>query len=148
MFVFSQKKLENREYATANDFASDVRLVFENCYIYNNPTTDVVRMCKQVQVKMLFDEQNETKIIFSKKQSIRKYSKRNSANYRQNRRTKRAKALRRRRRQPREFAVRRKSRAPTTVCRPTKCLQKKVYVRTNKPYNNFNIFKVKLINLA
>jgi len=44
-----KKKLENREYATPEEFASDVRLVFSNCYLYNRPETDVVAMCKKVE---------------------------------------------------------------------------------------------------
>lgn len=44
-----KKKLDNREYATADEFASDVRLIFSNCYLYNGPQTDVVAMCKKVE---------------------------------------------------------------------------------------------------
>jgi len=44
-----KKKLENREYATPDEFAIDVRLVFSNCYLYNSPQTDVVSMCKKVE---------------------------------------------------------------------------------------------------
>ncbi|CAF1407075.1 unnamed protein product [Rotaria sp. Silwood1] len=44
-----KKKLENREYASANEFATDVRLIFSNCYLYNGPQTDVVAMCKKVE---------------------------------------------------------------------------------------------------
>jgi hypothetical protein len=45
-----KKKLENREYATTDEFATDVRLIFSNCYLYNAPQTDVVAMCKKVEV--------------------------------------------------------------------------------------------------
>jgi hypothetical protein len=45
-----KKKLENREYATPDEFAADVRLIFSNCYLYNGPNTDVVAMCKKVEV--------------------------------------------------------------------------------------------------
>jgi hypothetical protein len=44
-----KKKLENREYATPDEFAADVRLIFSNCYLYNGPNTDVVAMCKKVE---------------------------------------------------------------------------------------------------
>jgi hypothetical protein len=44
-----KKKLENREYATPDEFATDVRLIFSNCYLYNGPNTDVVAMCKKVE---------------------------------------------------------------------------------------------------
>ncbi|UJR31272.1 hypothetical protein I4U23_018772 [Adineta vaga] len=45
----AKKKLENREYATPDEFATDVRLIFSNCYLYNGPHTDVVAMCKKVE---------------------------------------------------------------------------------------------------
>ncbi|CAF1932643.1 unnamed protein product [Rotaria magnacalcarata] len=44
-----KRKLENREYANADEFATDVRLIFSNCYLYNGPQTDVVAMCKKVE---------------------------------------------------------------------------------------------------
>ena len=47
-FAF-QKKLETRDYATPDEFATDVRLIFSNCYLYNGPNTDVVAMCKKVE---------------------------------------------------------------------------------------------------
>ena len=46
----SQKKLEDREYHSATEFATDVRLMFTNCYKYNPPEHDVVKMCMKVQV--------------------------------------------------------------------------------------------------
>ncbi|EDQ92572.1 uncharacterized protein MONBRDRAFT_13985 [Monosiga brevicollis MX1] len=39
-------KLEEGEYETRDDFAHDVRLVFANCYTYNPPGSDVVKMAK------------------------------------------------------------------------------------------------------
>jgi len=50
-----KKKLENREYATPDEFATDARLVFNNCYLYNGPHTDVVAMCKKVE--QMFEDQ-------------------------------------------------------------------------------------------
>ncbi|CAM4812301.1 unnamed protein product [Rotaria magnacalcarata] len=44
-----RRKLDNREYATPEEFATDVRLIFSNCYLYNGPNTDVVAMCKKVE---------------------------------------------------------------------------------------------------
>lgn len=44
-----KKKLENREYSTPDEVATDVRLIFSNCYLYNGPNTDVVVMCKKVE---------------------------------------------------------------------------------------------------
>ena len=46
----SQKKLEDRDYHNATEFATDVRLMFTNCYKYNPPEHDVVKMCMKVQV--------------------------------------------------------------------------------------------------
>jgi len=43
-------KMEAREYATAQEFCNDVRLIFLNCYRYNQPDTDVVAMAKKLQV--------------------------------------------------------------------------------------------------
>uniref|UniRef100_A0A1B6EN04 Bromo domain-containing protein n=2 Tax=Cuerna arida TaxID=1464854 RepID=A0A1B6EN04_9HEMI len=42
-------KMDNREYRTALEFASDVRLIFTNCYKYNPPDHDVVKMGKTLQ---------------------------------------------------------------------------------------------------
>ncbi|XP_045188552.1 bromodomain-containing protein 3-like isoform X3 [Mercenaria mercenaria] len=44
-----KNKLENRQYASAQDFAEDVRLIFTNCYRYNPPDSDVVMMAKKLQ---------------------------------------------------------------------------------------------------
>ena len=51
LFLFvSQKKLEDRDYSNSSEFAADVRLMFTNCYKYNPPEHDVVKMCMKVQV--------------------------------------------------------------------------------------------------
>ncbi len=42
--------MENREYNSANEFASDVRLIFTNCYKYNPTDHDVVAMARKLQV--------------------------------------------------------------------------------------------------
>ncbi|GAB6021940.1 hypothetical protein CHUAL_006101 [Chamberlinius hualienensis] len=42
-------KMENRDYKTATEFASDVRLIFTNCYKYNPPDHDVVAMARKLQ---------------------------------------------------------------------------------------------------
>ncbi|XP_053987784.1 homeotic protein female sterile-like isoform X5 [Hylaeus volcanicus] len=42
-------KMDNREYKTAQEFASDVRLIFTNCYKYNPPDHDVVAMARKLQ---------------------------------------------------------------------------------------------------
>lgn len=43
-------KMDNGEYRAATEFAADVRLIFTNCYRYNQPDTNVVYMAKQLQV--------------------------------------------------------------------------------------------------
>lgn len=48
--VFSQKKMVEREYMDAQDFAADFRLMFSNCYKYNPPTHEVVIMARKLQV--------------------------------------------------------------------------------------------------
>jgi len=42
-------KMDNREYSNANEFASDIRLIFTNCYKYNPPDHDVVSMARKLQ---------------------------------------------------------------------------------------------------
>lgn len=45
-----QRKVDGREYRDAQQFASDVRLMFSNCYKYNPPDHDVVSMARKLQV--------------------------------------------------------------------------------------------------
>ncbi|KAM4595691.1 bromodomain-containing protein 4-like isoform 1-T2 [Fundulus diaphanus] len=44
-----KKKLDNRQYRDAQEFAADVRLMFSNCYKYNPPDHDVVSMAHKLQ---------------------------------------------------------------------------------------------------
>lgn len=44
-----RRKLDNREYLNADQFESDVRLVFTNCFSYNAPDTDIVQMAKALE---------------------------------------------------------------------------------------------------
>uniref|UniRef100_A0A3Q2XQ35 Bromodomain-containing protein 2 n=1 Tax=Hippocampus comes TaxID=109280 RepID=A0A3Q2XQ35_HIPCM len=44
-----KKKMEQREYAFAKEFAADVRLMFSNCYKYNPPAHEVVYMARKLQ---------------------------------------------------------------------------------------------------
>ncbi|XP_071980792.1 bromodomain-containing protein 2 isoform X1 [Engystomops pustulosus] len=44
-----KKKMENREFHDAQEFAADVRLMFSNCYKYNPPDHDVVAMARKLQ---------------------------------------------------------------------------------------------------
>ena len=43
--------MENRDYDNANEFSSDIRLIFTNCYKYNPPDHDVVGMARKLQVE-------------------------------------------------------------------------------------------------
>ncbi|KAG7488247.1 hypothetical protein MATL_G00032380 [Megalops atlanticus] len=44
-----RKKMDNREYKDVQEFASDFRLMFFNCYKYNPPSHEVVAMAKKLQ---------------------------------------------------------------------------------------------------
>ncbi|KAM9266858.1 bromodomain-containing protein 2 [Cariama cristata] len=44
-----KRKMENRDYHDAQEFAADVRLMFSNCYKYNPPDHDVVAMARKLQ---------------------------------------------------------------------------------------------------
>ncbi|XP_075342344.1 bromodomain testis-specific protein [Odontesthes bonariensis] len=44
-----RKKMAQREYAHAKEFAADVRLMFSNCYRYNPPSHEVVYMARKLQ---------------------------------------------------------------------------------------------------
>ena len=48
--IVLQSKLEKREYETPSQFAADVRVIFTNCYKYNPPDHDVVKMARKLQV--------------------------------------------------------------------------------------------------
>uniref|UniRef100_A0A8C5D668 Uncharacterized protein n=1 Tax=Gouania willdenowi TaxID=441366 RepID=A0A8C5D668_GOUWI len=44
-----KKKMDQQEYANAEDFCADVRLMFSNCYRYNSPSHEVVSMAIKLQ---------------------------------------------------------------------------------------------------
>jgi len=44
-----KNKIENREYRSPAEFATDMRLIFTNCYKYNPPEHDVVAMARKLQ---------------------------------------------------------------------------------------------------
>ncbi|XP_055522078.1 bromodomain-containing protein 2-like isoform X1 [Leucoraja erinacea] len=44
-----KRKMDEREYQDAQEFAADVRLMFSNCYKYNPPDHDVVAMARKLQ---------------------------------------------------------------------------------------------------
>jgi bromodomain-containing factor 1 len=43
------KKLENGDYETAEEFQSDIRLIFSNCYTFNPPGSPVFNFCTQLE---------------------------------------------------------------------------------------------------
>lgn len=45
-----KQKMENREYRRPEEFATDIRLIFKNCFRYNPPEHDVVGMAKKLMV--------------------------------------------------------------------------------------------------
>ncbi|CAG8782315.1 16725_t:CDS:2, partial [Dentiscutata erythropus] len=42
-------KLENDHYVNADEFEADIRLMFQNCYTYNGPGSDVYNMGKELE---------------------------------------------------------------------------------------------------
>ena len=44
-----KSRLDSRAYTSADEFASDVRTIFQNCYTYNPDTHDVVAMARKLQ---------------------------------------------------------------------------------------------------
>jgi hypothetical protein len=44
-----KRKMDEREYKSAAEFEGDVRLIFTNCYKYNPPDHDVVKMGRKLQ---------------------------------------------------------------------------------------------------
>ncbi len=70
-FCLLQKKLDNRQYRDAQEFAADVRLMFSNCYKYNPPDHDVVNMARKLQVShhVIHDKQSTINIHSSGSQS-------------------------------------------------------------------------------
>ena len=44
-----RKNISAGVYATADEFAADVRLIFSNCFKYNPPDHDVVKMARKLQ---------------------------------------------------------------------------------------------------
>jgi len=50
-FHLRQKKMDKGEYSDPQSFATDVRLMFSNCYKYNPPDHEVVAMARKLQVR-------------------------------------------------------------------------------------------------
>ncbi|ORX51950.1 Bromodomain-containing protein [Hesseltinella vesiculosa] len=44
-----ENKLNNEEYPSAQDFATDVRLMFSNCYLYNPPSLPIYQMAERLE---------------------------------------------------------------------------------------------------
>ncbi|CAG8736597.1 13906_t:CDS:1, partial [Acaulospora morrowiae] len=47
-------KLENDQYSNADEFEADIRLMFQNCYVYNGPNSEVGNMGKMLEA--VFDK--------------------------------------------------------------------------------------------
>ncbi|OBZ80635.1 SWR1 complex bromodomain subunit bdf1 [Choanephora cucurbitarum] len=65
------KKLNNTEYANVEDFISDVRLIFNNCFKYNGPEAMISVLCQNVESafeKSLRQMPPSTPIISPKKE--------------------------------------------------------------------------------
>lgn len=58
-----KKKLDQKQYSTADEFAADIRQIFDNCYTYNAAGTDIVTMCRMFET--VFNQKWATKPIFS-----------------------------------------------------------------------------------
>lgn len=41
-----RRKLESGQYSNADQFETDIRQIFANCYLYNTPDSDVVGLCR------------------------------------------------------------------------------------------------------
>lgn len=52
-----QKKMDKSEYNDPQSFATDVRLMFSNCYKYNPPDHEVVAMARKLQVRRRLSRQ-------------------------------------------------------------------------------------------
>ena len=44
-----KNKIDGRDYSSHLDFASDVRMIFTNCYKYNPPESEIVTMARKLQ---------------------------------------------------------------------------------------------------
>lgn len=51
--LLQQKKMDKGEYTDPQSFATDVRLMFSNCYKYNPPDHEVVAMARKLQVRLV-----------------------------------------------------------------------------------------------
>lgn len=57
--------MDSREYQDAQSFATDVRLMFSNCYKYNPPDHEVVAMARKLQVFFFFLSPSHLAIFFN-----------------------------------------------------------------------------------
>lgn len=44
-----KSKLDSNSYDSVNEFESDIKLMFKNCYTYNGPDTDIVGLAKNLE---------------------------------------------------------------------------------------------------
>ena len=47
-FAF-QNNLECKEYKTTDEFCEDVRLIYQNCYIYSDSDSEIYKMAQQLE---------------------------------------------------------------------------------------------------
>lgn len=45
-----RKKLEADQYAEYKDVYSDLKLMFDNCYLYNPPNDNIVKLAKTLEM--------------------------------------------------------------------------------------------------
>lgn len=63
-----QKKMNNDSYLTHEDFAADIRLMINNCYIYNAPEHDIYKLCQKFQ--SVFENRYDAIINYKKKSEL------------------------------------------------------------------------------
>ena len=58
-----KKRLVNRYYWNAAECQSDFKLMFGNCYLYNKPDYDIVKMCRDLEA--YYDQKIESMTGFT-----------------------------------------------------------------------------------
>lgn len=46
----AEQKLNNDQYPTIDDFIKDIQLIFDNCYLYNNPSDPICQDAKKLEI--------------------------------------------------------------------------------------------------
>ncbi|KAI8079591.1 Bromodomain-containing protein [Gilbertella persicaria] len=68
-----ERKLTQQEYRTADEFESDMSLMFSNCYLYNPPSLPIYSMAKQFE-KVFRDKWEHKPVVEKKKTKAAKTS--------------------------------------------------------------------------